>query len=91
MKAKLRIEDFEYSSKAAQESAQRAVAPSAANAVLEARNRQQGQRIARELNEVQQKARQPIENEAALTKSIIQLGAAFGVQPKIERRKKRAR
>lgn len=89
MKPKLRIEDFEYSPKAAQDSVQRTAAPRAANVALEARNRQQGQRVARELIAAQQKARQPIEDEATLAKSVLQLGAALGVQPKIERRKKR--
>jgi hypothetical protein len=89
MKPKLQIEDYEYSPKAAHESAQRAAPTQAANQARAQHNRQEGQRIARELSAAQQQARQPIADESALAKSLIQLGAVLGVQPKIERRKKR--
>jgi predicted DsbA family dithiol-disulfide isomerase len=90
VKAKRRIEDDEYSTKAAQESAQRTAQARAANHAQEQRNRQQGQRIAQELTETQRRARQPIEDEAALARSLLQLGAVLGVQPKIERRKRKS-
>jgi hypothetical protein len=89
MKSKLRIEDYEYSSTAALAAEQRAVAPRAANAAVEARNRQHGQRMARELSAAQAKARQPIEDEAELARALLQLQATTGVQVGIERHRKR--
>jgi hypothetical protein len=86
---KQRIEDLEYSTKAAQSSAQRNAEPRRVNQAIEQRNRQQGRRYAQDLAEAQTRARQPIEDEATLAKSLLQLGAVLGVQPKIDRRRRR--
>lgn len=89
MKTKLRIEEYEYSSKAAQDAAARAREAQQSNTALEVRNQQQGQRIARELSETQAKARQPIRDEAELARALLQFQAATGVKVGIERRRKK--
>jgi hypothetical protein len=85
----MKIEDFEYSPKAAADSAARTVDPKAAARLAQARA--ESQRLARQISADERARTQSLETEADVAKALLKLQAVTGVKVGIERKRGKQR